>query len=190
MRTILAGVCTLLVLTGCGSADAGSTAPPPVAPVADAPAPGAAGRTAECTHPAGFRVTHPADWQVNAGRVLPVCSWFAEEEFTVPEASGVRTADITFSVRPVAELPTEWPDETARAGVDIDGRASVRLEQVATLGFYPAGTPITTYVVDLESDGTALVASTVGLPGTDYARNVAVLDAMMASLVLDPSSDV
>jgi hypothetical protein len=136
-------------------------------------------------------VTHPADWQVNPGRVLPVCSWFAEEEFTVPEASGVRTADITFAVRPAAELPTaEWPDETARTRVDVDGRDSVRLEQLTTLGFYPAGTPITTYVLDLQADGTALVASTVGLPGTDYARNVAVLDAMMASLVLDPSSDV
>jgi hypothetical protein len=190
MRTILAGVCALLFLTGCGGTDAEPAAAPPAAPVADAPGTGTEDRTAECTHPAGFRVSHPADWQVNPGRVLPVCSWFAEEEFTVPEASGIRTADITFAVRPVAELPVEWPDETTRSRVDVDGRASVRLEQVTTLGFYPAGTPITAYVVDLPADGTALVASTVGLPGTDYARNVAVLDAMMASLVLDPASDV
>lgn len=190
MRTMLAGACALLVLTGCGGGDAQPAAAPPVASGTATSDAGTAGRTSDCTHPAGFRVTHPADWQVNPGRVLPVCSWFDEETFAVPEASGIRTADITFSVRPVAELPTRWPDETARAGVDVDGRAALRLEQLTTLGFYPAGTPITAYVVDLETDGSALVASTVGLAGTDYARNVAVLDAMMASLVLDPASDV
>ncbi|MGY2129249.1 hypothetical protein [Blastococcus sp. SYSU DS0617] len=190
MRAMLAGVCALLVLTGCGGADAEPAAAPPGASGTATPEPATVDGTSDCTHPAGFRVSHPADWQVNPGRVLPVCSWFAEETFTVPEASGIRTADITFSVRPVAELPVRWPDETARSRVEVDGRAALRVEQVATLGFYPAGTPITAYVLDLETDGTALVASTVGLPGTDYDRNVAVLDAMMASLVLDPASDV
>lgn len=188
MRTMLAGVCALLFLTGCGGSDPDpeSAAAPPVASGTASPEPG----TVDCAHPAGFRVSHPADWQVNPGRVLPVCSWFADEAFTVPEASGIQTADITFSVRPVAELPAQWPDETVRSRVDVDGRAAVRLEQEATLGFYPAGTPITVYVLDLETDGTALVARTVGLPGTDYTSNVAVLDAMMASLVLDPASGI
>jgi hypothetical protein len=67
------------------------------------------------------------------------------------------------------------------------------VEQTAGPGFYPEGTPITTYVVDLgpaRTDGAVLVARTVGLPGADYDRNVDVLDAMMASLVLDGAGRV
>jgi hypothetical protein len=190
MRTALAGVCALLLLTGCGGTHAEPAAAPPAPSGSVAPEPGTAGRTADCTHPAGFRVSHPADWSANPGDVLPVCSWFADESFTVPEASGVRTADITFSVRPAAELPSRWPDETARSHVVVDGRTAVRLEQVTSFGAYPAGTPITTYVLDLQAGGTALVASTVGLAPADHVTNVEVLDAMMDSLVLDPASDV
>lgn len=188
MRTLLAGVSALLVLTGCGTAQTAEPATAsPEPPRAAGPDAEGDGHTAACTHPAGFRVSHPADWSVNPGEVLPVCSWFDRQEFQVPEASDAQLADIRFSVRPGDELPSPWPDETSRARLVVDGHDAVRLEQVTTPGFYPAGTPITTYVLDL-AGGDALVATTVGLPDREYQDNVAVLDAMMASLVLDAAS--
>lgn len=189
MRLLLAAASSLLVLAGCGTTDAGlpsASAPPSTSTeTVDAVA---AEETARCDHPAGFSVGYPADWSVNSGEVVPRCSWFDGESFSVPEATDVRLAAITLSVRPADELVAEWPDETARTAVEVGGRAAMRVEQVAAPGFYPAGTPITTYVVDLGSqlpDGGVLVADTVGLPGFDHDRNVEVLDAMMASLVFD-----
>jgi hypothetical protein len=149
--------------------------------------------TSRCASPEGFRIEHPADWHVNAGGVLPGCSWFAATPFTVPEASDVRVADITLSVQPASDLTARLPDETARRTVEVGGRPALRLEQLTGPGFYPAGTPITTYVVDLgpARDGDeVLVADAVGLPGFDHVRNVEVLDAMMASLALDGAGRV
>ena len=192
MRLLLGAASALLVLAGCGTtggATPSASAPPSTgAERVDA---AAAEETARCDHPAGFSVGYPADWSVNSGEVLPLCSWFDGESFSVPEATDVRIAAVTLSVRPVDEVVAGWPDETARTRVDVGGRAAVRVEQVAGPGFYPAGTPITTYVVDLGSEragGGVLVADTVGLPGFDHDRNVEVLDAMMASLVFDPAA--
>jgi hypothetical protein len=191
MRHLLAGACSLFFLTACGGTVAPSSSGPDPAPVrTDVPA---VVGTADCASPEGFRVEHPADWNVNPGDVLPTCSWFAAESFAVPEASDVRIADITLSVQPGSELSALWPDEVARRTVEVGGRPALRLEQVAGPGFYPEGTPITTYVVDLgpARDGDeVLVADTVGLPGFDHARNVEVLDAMMATLVLDGAGRV
>ena len=194
MRLLLAGVSSLLLLTGCGATAAApvSASAPPSASTEKVDAV-AAGGTARCDHPAGFSVGYPSDWVVNSGAVLPLCSWFDPESFSVPEATDVRIAAITVSVQPADGLFARWPDETARTSVDAGGRAAVRVEQVAGPGFYPAGTPITTYLVDLGPGvpgGGVLVADTVGLPGFDHDRNVEVLDAMMASLVLDGTTRV
>lgn len=186
MRHLLAGACSLIFLTACGgTVSAVSSGPDPVAGRTDVPA---GVETARCASPEGFRVEHPADWHVNPGDVLPPCSWFAAEAFTVPENSDVRTADITLSVRPGSDLAVHWPDETARSTVEVAGRPALRVEQVTGPGFYPEGTRITTYVVDLgpaREGNEVLVADTVGLPASDHGRNVEVLDAMMASLTLD-----
>ncbi len=143
---------------------------------------------ASCTSPAGYRVDYPQDWSVNTEETLPPCSWFHPEPFTVPEASDVRTAAITLSVQQDVDLSAVWPDEVTRTTVDVDGREAIRVEQVTSAGLYPVGTRITSYAVDLSASGNpgaALVADTVELPGFDYACNVEVLDAMMASLDLD-----
>ncbi|TYP88454.1 hypothetical protein [Blastococcus xanthinilyticus] len=186
MRHLLAGVTSLLFLAGCASTagDPAAVGAPPAPQVADVGALAdqvATGRTAGCENPAGFEVVYPADWSVNSGAVVPPCSWFDAAAFTVPEASDVRTAAITFAVRPADEMVQPWPDVTASDAVDVGGRTAVRVEQVSGPGLYPVGTPITSYVVDLPS-GEVLVASTVGLPGSDHERDVAVLDAMMDSL--------
>ncbi|CCG02966.1 hypothetical protein [Blastococcus saxobsidens] len=194
MRLLLAAASSLLVLAGCGTTDAAvpSASAPPSAGTETIDAVAAA-ETARCDHPAGFSVGYPADWSVNSGEVLPLCSWFDGESFSVPEATDVRIAAVTLSVQPADGFVAAWPDETARTAVDVGGRAAMRVEQVAGPGFYPAGTPITTYVVELGSElpgGSVLVADTVGLPGFDHDRNVEVLDAMMASLVFDRAARV
>lgn len=191
MRPSLAGACALLVIAGCGadgSRDPAAAPAPRTSPVDSGGGPG----TSECFHPAGFRVSHPADWSVNPGTTLPACSWFAAESFGVPTATDVRIADITLRVVEGARPPSAWPDVTASTVVEVGGRPALRLERHAGPGLYPVDTPITTYVVDLPESsaaGDTLVASTVGLPPFDHERNVAVLDAMMASLVLVAPSD-
>jgi hypothetical protein len=191
MRHLLTGACSLLLLTACGGTVASpSSSPDPVTGRAEV---AAGAETTSCASPEGFRVEHPADWAVNPGDVLPACSAFSAEPFAVPEASDVRVAEITLSVQPGGGPSVSWPDETARSTVEVGGRPALRVEQVAGPGFYPEGTPITTYVVDLgpaRDDGAVLVADTVGLPGYDHDSNVEVLDAMMASLVLDPAGRI
>lgn len=192
MRGILTGACALLLLSGCAadrSRDPAASPAPGTSPVDT----GSESGTSECAHSAGFRVSHPADWSVNPGTTLPVCSWFAAESFDVPEATDARIADVTLKVVAGARPPSVWPDIVASTAVEVGGRPGLRLERLAGPGFYPVDTPITTYVVDLprgRAAGDTLVATTVGLPRFDYERNVAVLDAMMASLVLVVPSDV
>lgn len=191
MRPMLAAVSAFLVLCGCGTAEN----PDPAA----SPAPGTTAKgtdswvgASDCTHPAGFRVSHPADWSVNPGETLPACSWFGDESFDVPAATDVRIADVTLRVVEGARSTSAWPDVTASTTVAVGGRPALRLERLTGPGLHPVGTPITTYVVDLprgSAAGDTLVASTVGLPGFDYERNVEVLDAMMATWVLVAPSD-
>ncbi|SOC50831.1 hypothetical protein SAMN05660748_3590 [Blastococcus aggregatus] len=190
MRPMLAGACALLVLCGCTATGSPDPAASPTHGTSPADTGGASG-TGDCTHPAGFRVSHPADWSVNPGTTLPACSWFAAESFDVPEATDVRIADITLKVVEGSRPPSAWPDVTATTAVEVGGRPGLRLERLTGPGLHPVDTPITTYVVDLpgNSDGDTLVASTVGLPRFDYERNVAVLESMMASLVLVAPSD-
>lgn len=214
MRTTLTGVCALLILSGCAGGNdtdpaAGTAAPggtgtpePPTSepgtsergtsePGTSEPGTSGsedAGGTATCEHPAGFRVSHPADWTVNPGEVLPECSWFAAESFDVPTATDARIADITLRVVEGSRPPSRWGDVEDIRAVEVGGLTGLRLERVAGPGLYPTGTPILTYVVDLPSTseaGRTLVASTVGLARFDHERGVEVLDAMMASLVLD-----
>jgi hypothetical protein len=189
VRHTLTGAVTLLALAACGSPAAEPSAVPAVP--AASPAAGSAGvvaagdGTTPCPSPAGYTVEHPADWTANDDGVLPPCSWFAPEEFVVPEASDVRTAPVTLRVEslPYAEVAAPMPDEVSRTAVEVDGRPAVRAELVTTGGLYPAGTRITSYAVDL-GDRT-LVADAVEVPGGDHERDVAVLDAMVESLELD-----
>ena len=108
-----------------------------------------------CTGPDGYRVELPAGWSTNDAGVLPACSWFGPGEVVVPEASDVRTAPVTLRVvdAPLAEAAVPMPDEVGRTELVVGGRQAVRIEQVTTLGLYPAGTRITTWALDLDGDG-------------------------------------
>ena len=121
---------------------------------------------------------------------MPACSRFAPSDFTIPEATDVRVAAIAFSVEPVAfdRVTKERAGERSRERLTVDGRDSVRIEQVVQEGLYPTATPVTTYAIRLadgpEDDPRTLVADTVGLSAFDYEGNVEVLDAMVESLDL------
>ncbi|CCG03573.1 AMIN-like domain-containing (lipo)protein [Blastococcus saxobsidens] len=148
-----------------------------------------------CTSPAGYAVDHPSDWSVNAGETVPSCSRFSPQDFDVPDATDVRVAAIAFSIESVAfdRVTQEQPGEQARRELTVDGRESVRIQRTATgEGLWAEGTPSTRYAIRLAdgADGPrTLVADTVGLPGFDYQRNVAVLDAMIGTLDLDTGTE-
>ncbi|MGY1712046.1 hypothetical protein ACI8AC_21315 [Geodermatophilus sp. SYSU D00758] len=197
MRQLLPGAgLAVLALTACTPSSSGGAPLPAATPAgvgAAAAAPVVASAAADdatpsvaCSSPEGFTVAHPADWSANEAGVLPACSWFGPGAFEVPEASDVRTAPISLEVLPVP--PAEAGDPGA-AVVDsaqgtVDGRAAVREELRTGPGLWPTGTPVTQHRVDL-GGGRTLVATAVGLPGTDHPRDVAVLDEMVASLDLD-----
>lgn len=176
---LLAGAFTLLALAGCAA-----PAAEPLGAERDvartAAAEGKQTPVLTCTSPEGFRVEHPASWSVNPGDVLPACSWFDPEPFVVPEQTDVRPA-LTLAVVADHDPERNYPDEVSRIVVQVDGRDALRVEQVTRAGLYPTGTPITSYALALGA-GRTLLAEVVGLRGSDHAQQVAVLDAMMASL--------
>ncbi len=151
---------------------------------------------AACTGPEGVRVAHPADWSVNDGTVVPACTRFAPSPFTVRPASDVRTAAVVLSVEaaPLAESAIAWLGEQARVPVEVDGRPGVRVEILTGPGLWPERTAVTRWLVDLGPGAAGprtLVADTVHPPATDpeeAAAEVAVLDAMVAALDLDPAT--
>lgn len=173
--------------TASSSAASSSTAPPPAA------SSGAPRLGSSCTSPEGWTVGYPDDWAVNAGDVAPACTRFGPEPFEVLAGTDARNAPVVLDLEPVAYGTAARPrsDERARRELTVDGRIAVRIERVTDVGLYPAGTPITSYVVDLGAGGDGprtLVATAVGLPPFDHAADVAVLDAMVASLDLDAPS--
>ena len=144
-----------------------------------------------CESPAGFRIAYPGGWAVNSGETVPACTRFAPDPFRVPAGTDARVGAVTAWVRSssfdrIADSPL--PPVASRTHLSVDGRKAARIERVSVgQGLYPAGTRITSYVVELEPgpDGPrALVVDTVGLPQSDYARNTQVLDRMMETIVL------
>lgn len=143
-----------------------------------------------CEHPDGFALSYPGSWSTNTGDVLPPCSRFAPEPFTLTAGTDVRTAPIAASVEPVpydrVSAPQEGVEES-RSGTVVDGRQGVRIQRTWDgEGLWPEGTRTTTYAIDLGADGpdgpATLVVNTVGLPEFDYERNVRVLDHMVHTL--------
>ncbi|SEL47109.1 hypothetical protein SAMN04515665_11336 [Blastococcus sp. DSM 46786] len=148
-----------------------------------------------CESPAGFAVSYPEAWSVNAGTEVPACTRFAPDSFTVPPASDARVAPVSVRVEgiPFDRVATTGSGEVlSRGETTIDGRPAVRIERVtAGEGLWPGGVPITSYVVDLaaeDGEPRTLVLDTVGLPRFDYPRNVDVLDRMVATLTFPGGS--
>ncbi|GAA4751692.1 hypothetical protein GCM10023328_38480 [Modestobacter marinus] len=149
-----------------------------------------------CEHPDGFALSYPGSWSTNSGDVLPPCSRFAPEPFTLVSGTDVRTAPIAASVEPVPYDRVSAPGqgaEESRSGTIVDGRQGVRIQRTSSgEGLWPEGTPVTTYAIDLGADGpdgpATLVVNTVGLPEFDYERNVRVMDHMVHTLDITAGS--
>lgn len=187
-RLVLSIGLAAFVFASCTADDtsAPATASPTASPTA-APTPRAlpGGELTRCTSPEGFEISYPQAWETNAGDVVPACSQFDPEPFEVPR-SDERVAAVTAYVDPVPFHEAAAPEEERdadRAVTVIDDLQAVRLSYEAfEEGFYPAGTPITVYMIDLSigvdrGPGTMFLDA-VGIDGSDHDRNQIILDRM------------
>ncbi len=151
---------------------------------------------ASCTSPVGFSVSYPEMWETNEGGVVPECTLFDPEGFTVPDGTDERVAAITFYIAHVDyEEATSIDRDLVRDREirSIDGRQAVRVESVAGEdGLVPEGTPVTRYYIDLGVEegetGQVLVADTIDYTRIDYEQSQEVLDRMAPTLELDPAA--
>lgn len=150
--------------------------------------------TSRCENPEGFSVVPPDGWVTNDGDVVEPCSQWNPEPFEVPDGTDERVAAITAYVDPVQYADAVSPEATAgttdgdRAVTAVQGRQAVRLSYEADGdGFYPEGTPITLYAIDVagsNGEPATLFFDTVGTAPFDYDANVETLDRMMRTLEL------
>lgn len=148
------------------------------------------GELVPCESPAGFVVGRPESWSTNSGEVVPACSQLHPEPFDVPGATDERVAAITLYVDevPFADAAAPQSGRNAdRAVTTVDGLQAVRLEyETDGGGFWPEGTPIALYAIDLapgpdDGPGTLFV-DTVGLEPFDFEQNRVVLDRVARSV--------
>lgn len=134
---------------------------------------------------AGVRIDYPRDWSIITGKDLPSCRVFHPEPLEWQNESLHYAVQLWVDAVRFADATGESVDEELdRREVTVDGRDAVRIERRSTgAGLLPEGEESTTYVVDL--DGSVLVATTSTVGDTDYAGDVAVLDAMIATIDLD-----
>lgn len=202
----LSAVALVLALSACGTGDPvslGSTqsavpsAVPSTDPSADqmtSPSPttspsaqqSPSPATQRCTHAAeGYSVAFPAGWFVAEAEGIEPCTFFHPAPLTLPEAGEATGVAIRADVREVPLTQARQDslsegDQTAK-DLTVAGRRAVRLEGVLTEeGLLPAGTRVTTWLVQL-GDRT-LVLTTDSAGEDDYATAVGVLDAMAQSL--------
>lgn len=167
--------------TSVSSTTTTTTAPPPSVP---------GGELIRCESPEGYSIDYPATWSTNSGEVVPECGQFHPDTFEVP-VSDERVAAITVFIDPVRFADVVTPvDETEleRATTAVDGLQAVRLEyETDSDGFWPEGTPITTYAIDVSIDGepATMFVDTIGLSSFDYETNQVILDRMVRSIDID-----
>lgn len=186
-------VVLLLAVAACGTDDdagAPDTTTTTDGTTTTAPEPG--GALEECSGPAGFTLSAPADWETNEGEVVPACTMFSPEPFEVEEGTDARVAPITAYIDPVAFSEAAAPREGRvedRAVTVAGGRQAVRLSyEIGDGGLYPEDTPITVYMVDVQpelGEPATLFVDTVGVGDFEYETNRAVLDRMFRTLELD-----
>jgi hypothetical protein len=191
----------LLVLTGCAdsppsarpaatqAAAAASSSPPAPAGPSAAPDPGPAPAEPverRCDHPTeGFSVAFPADWFVAEPDGIEPCTFFHPEPLTLPPNSEATGVAIRVDVR---DVPFEQARQDALAEGEqtaqdrtVAERSAVRLQGVLTEEvLLPAGTRVTTWLVELDTGTLLLTTDDAG--EDDYEAAVVVLDAMAESL--------
>ena len=147
-------------------------------------------RSATCSNPeGGYTVSYPEDWYTNPDSdALPACSWFSPAQFDVPTqfVEGTAVPDEVVivvdvfegGVGQIPEIPRTLSEE-----VPLGGREGYRFED--RVNEEPPGY-IYSYGAWLDANhlGRKIAAYTQSAPARDYQLNRAVLDRMLATLVL------
>ena len=137
-------------------------------------------------------IRYPDDWWTNAGTVAPPCRFFHPEPLELePATEAPPTAVSIQSVeRGVDSLVADVEGSTrvlSRSEEDVAGLRAVVLETEATGGgLYAAGTRTLAYYVD--RGGGSLILSTSDAGDLDYDANREVLERMVRTLDLGPTS--
>lgn len=150
-----------------------------------------------CSNPGdGYEIDYPETWETNPADVMEPCRLFDPEPVDVePETQIPADIAVRLTIEPVdyetvtAEDPT-GEDVSDREESEVAGRPATRIEAEATddAALRPAGTRETRWMIDL-GDGRTLVAATTESPEGDYEAEQAVLDEMVATLVLTGATD-
>lgn len=168
-------VASAVALAGCADSSREATSPtaPPPAPATAAPAPSPSPTTTRCvSSEGGYAVSYPRDWSVAGGDGIEPCAFFDPQPLALEPGTEATEVAVRVDVRDVpleqARQDTGGQQEEQAAGVRATGTTTDDV-------LLPAGTPFTTWLVDL--GGRTLVLTT---NRTDEA--VEVLDAMAQSV--------
>ncbi len=135
-------------------------------------------------------VRYPEGWHANDGEEVVRCTAFDPEPIELrPGTEFPADLGVVLRVEPVgfdrASTAAGVRVEDERR-VTIDGRRAVRQEAVTTgTGLGPAGRRSVRYVIDGGTDR-SIIATTFDVEGNDFTVSVDVLDAMAATLEIDP----
>ena len=179
------------LLTACSDDSEPAAAPASTAPSASAA--GTAGPSApalarRCVNAdAGYAVRYPADWFVEDKPEIEPCAFFDDEPLDVPPRSEALGVAIRVDVRDVliaqARQDALSGGEKEAEEAEAAGRRAVRItgtlpEEV----LLPAGTRITSWLIEL--DGRTLILTADDAGARDYEAAVDVLDQMAESVEL------
>lgn len=182
----------LVVVAGCGGSDRADVAEPQrsvtPSPTAErSPSPSAARALPNrCENPReGYALRYPDDWHVAAGDTVEPCTFFDDEPLQL--AGGTETTGVAIRVDlrdvplPQARQDTLAEGDQQAEDREVGDRRAVRLTGTLTEEvLLPAGTRITTWLVEL--DGRTLLMTADDHGAQDYDAAVEVLDAMVQSL--------
>ena len=185
MRRTAAAVLIVLAVSGCGDAD-DVAGPPPAAPTSAAASPSlpAAQR---CENPQErYALHYPADWFVAQGSGIEPCTFFDVEPVVLEQGTEATQVAIRVDVREDVLLDQARRDTLGEGDMTAEDRSvgdwrAVRVTGTLTEEFLlPAGTHVTTWLVEL--DGRTMVMTADDHGAEDYEAAVAVLDEMVQSL--------
>lgn len=156
--------------------------PTPTPTPASSPAPA----VQRCVNPdEGYSLNYPADWYVATDPGIEPCTFFDDRPVSVPPRSEALGVAIRVDVRdvPLMQARQDSLSEGDKTAEDrsVGDRRAVRLTGVLTEEvLLPAGTRITTWLVEDQGRTIILTADDAGTDAYDEA--VEVLDAMVRSL--------
>lgn len=185
MRRLAALLAAAALLTGCSESDepVARDSPSEAAPPSPSPTPALAQRCENAE--AGYAVRYPADWFVEAKPDIEPCAFFDDQPLDVPPRSEATGVAIRVDVRDVllaqARQDSLSEGEKRAEDAEVAGRRAVRITGTLTGEvLLPAGTQITSWLIEL--DGRTLILTADDAGAEDYEAAVEVLDLMAESV--------